>query len=310
MARKKKHEEHENHERWLVSYADFITLLFAFFVVMYSLSAINEGKFKVLSESLVAAFRSQPKSLDPLQVGTPVRSPKPSSLDPLQMPAVPPIAAPMPVEQSPPAPTPSANEVMKEMADEIEKAMEALIEADLLTVRRKQWWIEVEIKTSILFASGSARVEPAAMPVLEHLAAILAKFPNPIHVEGFTDNVPINTVAFPSNWELSAGRAASVVHLFMRNGVPPGRMAAIGFGEHRPVADNATESGRNKNRRVVIVVMADKNARDITDLLAPQDSVQAPAEEIGATSATEAAPIPPSDSGRFATHPPTGPSGG
>ncbi len=271
MARKKKHEEHENHERWLVSYADFITLLFAFFVVMYSLSAVNEGKFRVLSESLVAAFSSSPKSLQPVQVGQTLKGPASpvSRLDPLKAPPmvvapdlskpVPP-ALPAPVE--PPAITPRM-QVIKDMADDIERAMGPLIKADLLLVRRDSLWIEVEIKTSILFPSGSAQLQAQAKPILQKIAEILGKFPNAVHVEGFTDNVPINTLAFPSNWELSAARAASVVHLFMQAGMQPERMAAIGLGEYRPIADNSTEEGRNKNRRVVLVVLADGDANDV-----------------------------------------------
>ena len=120
--------------------------------------------------------------------------------------------------------------------------------------------MEVEIKTSILFPSGSAILQPEALPILSEIADILKDFPNPIHVEGFTDSVPINTVAFPSNWELSAGRAASVVHLFTKDGVEPRRMAAIGLGEYRPIADNATAEGRNKNRRVVLLIMESASA--------------------------------------------------
>ncbi len=274
MARKKKHEEHENHERWLVSYADFITLLFAFFVVMYSLSAVNEGKFRVLSESLVTAFNTTPKSMQPMQVGQPAKAPAApvQRLDPLK---APPTVAPIEINKpAPPAPlvspAPSASpgtlqrmQAIKEMADAIERAMGPLIKADLLLVRRDSLWIEVEIKTSILFPSGSAHLQAQAIPILEKIAAILGKFPNAVHVEGFTDNVPINTVAFPSNWELSAARAASVVHLFMSAGMQPERMAAIGLGEYRPIADNTSEEGRNKNRRVVLVVLADGDASDV-----------------------------------------------
>src|SRR5690606_7234999 len=127
-------------------------------------------------------------------------------------------------------------------------------------------WVEVEINTSILFPSGSARLSAEAIPILERLAEILRPFPNPIHVEGFTDNVPINTPAVPSHWELSAARAASVVHLCTKANIDPQRMAAIGFGEYRPVADNSTEEGRSKNRRVVIVVLAELQDQQLLEL--------------------------------------------
>ena len=265
MARKKRQEEHENHERWLVSYADFITLLFAFFVVMYSVSSVNEGKYRVLSDSIVAAFRDPARSLDPIQVGELMRTPVPVQ-DSMQREKllIQPIDLPFkPIRRTEPE-SPDAGELdqaSKELADSIEQAMADLVDDGLIQVRRDKRWIEVEIKTSILFPSGSAGLAPGAEPVLSRLAEKLRPLDNIIHVEGFTDNVPIRTSAFPSNWELSAARAASVVHLFTRMGVDPRRMAAIGYGEYRPVADNATPEGRARNRRVVLVIMSGADAR-------------------------------------------------
>jgi chemotaxis protein MotB len=302
MARKKKHEEHENLERWLVSYADFITLLFAFFVVMYSISAINEGKFRVLSEALVAAFRSQPKSLDPIQFGDPLRARRttPDARNPtrpLDNPPVaippPPIASPIKTDHPPASDGPqrqaaiAARQAVQQIADELEQALGDLIRKDLVTVRRSSLWMEVEIKTSILFPSGSARLEPEAVPTLEKIAGVLRRFSNPVHVEGFTDDRPINTEAFPSNWELSAARAASVVHLFARAGVSPQRMAAVGFGEYHPRADNSTPEGRQANRRVLLVVLADPGARHLLDFTAePRPASEAAEEAVSAAVAT------------------------
>jgi chemotaxis protein MotB len=297
MARKKKHEEHENHERWLVSYADFITLLFAFFVVMYSISSVNEGKYRVLSDSLTAAFRVAPHSMTPIQIGEQKPVPAPgevpvpgsSALIALPVPTImapnlPPAPEAKSEQQAPPREGAGQEErdrndigqteapVMEEIAEQIVDAMGSLIRDDLISVRRNDRWLEVEIKSSILFPSGSAQLAQAAFPMLEELARILAAFPNPIHVEGFTDNVPIRTVQFPSNWELSAARAASVVHLFTKYGVAPERMAAIGYGEFKPGADNATPEGRAQNRRVILVIMGGEDPR----------WVQQPAE-LGAT---------------------------
>ena len=261
MARKKKHEEHENHERWLISYADFITLLFAFFVVMYSVSSVNEGKYRV---------RSSSRSIEPIQVGELSKSSKQpgmikalvdqgGSAQQYEQKSLSPFMLNKPQagfkgESTPPdsgdnVAKKAGKDAINKMADELERAMSKLIQQDLIAVRRNDLWVEVEIKTSILFPSGSALLQQDAIPVLNEIAKILKDFPNPIRVEGFTDSVPINTVAFPSNWELSAGRAATVVHLFTREGVEPQRMAAIGFGEYRPIADNSTPEGRNKNRR-------------------------------------------------------------
>ncbi len=315
MARKKKHEEHENHERWLISYADFITLLFAFFVVMYSVSSVNEGKFRVLSDAMIAAFRSSNKSLEPIQVGTDTKAHKQSTL-------ISPVVAklgnsPDQMSSSDGNETGAAArddkkteagqnkgdqdqagqdknlaqaaglEFVTRVSDKIESAMAKLIEQKLIAVRRGALWVEVEINTSILFSSGSAILQQDALPVLKELANILKEFPNPVRVEGFTDSVPINTVAFPSNWELSAGRAASVVHLFSTEGLEPTRMAAIGFGQFRPVADNASADGRNRNRRVVIIILESAQAERI---FSARDAVPA-AVKIDSAQPLAAAPV-------------------
>jgi chemotaxis protein MotB len=254
MPRKRRHHEEENLERWLISYADFITLLFAFFVVMYSISSVNEGKYRVLSDTLITAFNESPKTLQPIQVGDDGASGDPSILQQETTTGGPPSVIELPHTGSPDA-------TLGEIADNFEKTLQPLIEKDLINITRDDDWVEIEINTSLLYASGSAQLEDEAIPVLRRLADILKRYPNSIQVEGFTDNLPINTYLFRSNWELSAARAASVVHLFMNEGVEPGRMAAIGYGEYRPIADNATPEGRRKNRRVVLVIMKDGTVR-------------------------------------------------
>jgi chemotaxis protein MotB len=324
MARKPKHEEHENHERWLISYADFITLLFAFFVVMYSVSSVNEGKYRVLSDALVAAFRAPAKSMAPIQTGQTAKSPAGVQFSIRKSPAViktfdRPLPSPhskddqkekaaqlnRQTKSQAQAQTQSqsqsqtkandhgqaqaANEAaaaIQKMADEVEHAMQSLIKQGMINVRRSTFWLEVEINTSILYSSGSARLESDSIPVLEELAKILTPFPNALHVEGFTDNVPINTLTFPSNWELSAARAASVVTLFARAGIDPARLAAIGYGQYRPVADNDTAQGRTKNRRVVVVVMSSADKHEVAPGAAPQQVKQ----QLNAPPADGAAP--------------------
>ncbi len=274
MPRKRRHEEHENHERWLVSYADFITLLFAFFVVMYSTSSVNEGKYRVLSDSLTGAFSSRDRSFEPIQMGQlsgPAASGEPS-----------PVVSPVPVGAQQGDGAADAQGVMMELGEDEELDPQSVdapqadsasvarklsqsvlpeIDEELVELRLEQDRVEIELKTSILFSSGSARLVPEAIPILEQVAEVLKSFPNSVQVEGFTDNVPIQTLAFPSNWELSASRAASVVHLFMKYGVRPERMTAIGYGEYRPVAENKTPAGRKKNRRVVIVIPSEDGPR-------------------------------------------------
>lgn len=253
MRRKKRHQDHENLERWLVSYADFITLLFAFFVVMYSISSLNEGKYRVLSDTLVAAFDTVPKTMQPVQVGVEGLTGEPTIIQPEK---VRPAVTEEPVLEAPPETDP-----MVDIASDFERLMLPYIKQDVIRVKRDNFWVEVELNTNFLFASGSAELEDEARPLLGRLAEVLKKYPNLVQVEGFTDNVPIDTDAYPSNWELSAARAASVVHLFMNVGVEPERMAAVGFGEYHPIAENTTPEGRNRNRRVAVVVLADADAR-------------------------------------------------
>ena len=257
MARKKKPEEHENHERWLVSYADFITLLFAFFVVMYAVSSVNEGKYRVLSDSLLAAFRSPQKTLLPVQIGNPAKAPKSDLMNTRQSPAV--VRAsrlPIPDEKRRKTVIGGQSDPLTELADRVEEQLSRLIDEDLIAVRHNDEFVEIEIKSKILFPRGGIFITPEAKETLVKLAEILRNFYNFIRVEGFTDNMPISSSsAFPSNWELSAARAAAVVRLFEEQGVRPGQMVAMGYGEFQPVADNATEEGRKLNRRVSIIVM-------------------------------------------------------
>jgi chemotaxis protein MotB len=261
--RRKKHEDHVNHEAWAIPYGDLITLLLAFFVVMYSMSSVNEGKYRILSDSLVAAFRGAPKTIAPVNLGEEatgkggdkqLQGVSPTQL--MKLPDTRPIAhdsAPPP--PPPPPPKQALHGALVQMARDVELALQELIDKKLVVVRREQFWIEVEIRTDILFPSGVADVSKSAQPVLVQLAGILKPFPNPVRVEGHTDNVPVKGRAFRSNWELSAARAGSVVHTFTTAGIDPKRLEIIGLGEYRPIADNATAEGRNTNRRVRVVIL-------------------------------------------------------
>jgi len=246
MPRRPSHEDdRENHDRWLVSYADFITLLFAFFVVMYSLSSINEGKYRVLSEALVSAFRSGAPNASAGQIR--------------------PASTPEAVAASP-APEPTAERArtqarrqaemrrMTSMADEIRRVLEPLTQGGQVSVSEGAHGVSVEINASVLFAPGDATLGPSAAAALRAVADVLARAAFPITVEGHTDNIPIGTPRFPSNWELSAVRASSVVRLFIEAGVDGGRLTAAGYADQRPLTDNTNEVGRARNRRVTILI--------------------------------------------------------
>lgn len=275
MARRHKHEDHVNHEAWAIPYGDLVTLLLAFFVVMYAISSVNEGKYRVLSDSLFAAFRGSPRTLEPVQVGEKAVG---SGAD-IQMTIVQQAMLqgqprsmlepnPMNVNDSHSgtrhastydSETQQSEEAVLQLeavAQEVEQAMSGLVQQKLIAVRRHGLWVEVEIRTDILFPSGVATLAPDAGSVLRQLAETLRPFPNPIRVEGHTDNRPISTSAFPSNWELSSARAASVVHLFTETGLAPARLAVIGLGEYRPAQSNSTPEGRNANRRVLLVILS------------------------------------------------------
>jgi chemotaxis protein MotB len=289
-SRKHKHEEHTNHEAWAIPYADLLTLLLAFFVVMYAISSVNAGKYRVLSDSLFAAFRGAPRTMQPIQVGEKqvgsgadlqtsivqqaMLEGQPRSIlavkadpgsskvtgNPTVEPKVQSIAPKINALST------AASQALQKVADQVEHAMDDLVKDNLVVVRRSDFWIEVEIKTDLLFPSGSAHLGTNAVGVIERLADSLAPFPNNIRVEGYTDNVPIKNLQFYSNWELSAARAGSVVRVLAKRGVDPVRLAVVGYGEQRPVQANDTAQGRNANRRVVIVILSTQLQRKEGDL--------------------------------------------
>ncbi|NWB46084.1 flagellar motor protein MotD [Pseudomonas gingeri] len=250
MARRRQHEEHVNHERWLVSYADFITLLFAFFVVMYSISSINEGKYKVISQALVGVFSDVDRSLKPIPIG----DERPVTVKPAE-----PLIKD--IDQTDAAIGQGAKDPLKSIADDISAAFGDLISSNQMTVRGNELWVEIELNSSLLFGSGDAMPSDMAFNIIDKVSKILKPFDNPIHVEGFTDDQPIRTAQYPTNWELSSARSSSIVRMMAMDGVNPGRLASVGYGEFQPVANNATAEGRARNRRVVLVVSRNLDVR-------------------------------------------------
>ncbi|MCL2645313.1 MAG: flagellar motor protein MotD [Betaproteobacteria bacterium] len=254
-------EEHENTERWLVSYADFITLLFAFFVVMYSLSSINEGKYRILSQSLVQAFRSANVNAEGQ---TPVVAP------PVIIPGSPPVPIKKPkgLDKKDEAREQTARK-MRDMASHIRRVLEPITGNGQVRVSEGTFGVTVEINASALFSIGESVLGSEANTALRAVAGVIADSEFPILVEGHTDSNPINTQRFPSNWELSSARASSVVRLFIESGVSPDRLTAAGYADQRPVADNDTEEGRARNRRVAIMlesrVPVNEVAQDISE---------------------------------------------
>lgn len=273
MARRRHPEEHVNHEAWAIPYADLMTLLLAFFVVMYAISSVNEGKYRVLADSLTSAFTGTPRTLDPFQVG----DVRPTDSD---------LVQPLPISLASPGGSHSSPAMLDTLlkslletrsggtarADEealdavrrqllrlslqLEDELSDMVQARMINIHRADLWLEVEINSDILFPTASDVLDPDARELLARLARLLRDEPNPLRVEGHTDSRPINSFRFPSNWELSAARAASVVHLFVREQVEPQRLVMVGYGEHRPKVDNDGPAGHAANRRVVLMVLA------------------------------------------------------
>jgi chemotaxis protein MotB len=248
MARKVKHEEHENLERWLVSYADFITLLFAFFVVLYALSSMNTSKYKALAESIRASFD---------YTTSPDNQPRPGSMS-LGAAAV--TVAPRKPEIAPAEEQrrQEQRQTMRAIATDVHQALETLVKEGKVQVTETARGISIEINASVLFDTAKADLHSDSISALSAVAKVLAKDDHQIQIEGHTDKEPISSVVFPSNWELSAARSGSVIRLFEKNGVDGARMVAIGYADKRPVESNDTPDGRARNRRVTIMVLADK----------------------------------------------------
>lgn len=286
MGRKKTHEEHENHERWLVSYADFITLLFAFFVVMYSISSLNEGKYKVLSQTMVAAFTGQPTTPIPVQVGQPFSS-IPSIVD---LPPIPKQQKPQ-IVQPGRGGGPEARQVQKNLEDvarQIETLLASAIRKGDVRVRLTPLGVVIDIHDTLLFASGRAELTPQAQDLLNQIAGVLQGVSYPIQVNGFTDDRPINTAQFHSNWALSSARAVSVVEMFIVQGVHPDQLVAAGYGQYHPVASNDTVKGRAANRRVSVVIVSPLNNANVNET--PIVPAEAPSAQPAAAAAAEVMP--------------------
>jgi chemotaxis protein MotB len=256
MPRRKRprEEEHENSERWLVSYADFITLLFAFFVTMYAISRVDERKLGSVVDSLQRALGStmfvQASPLDP---GIFHSTSKPFD-----------VALVSAAEKA----QAGVKEDFEKLAADIKKKMEEGIKntggQEEVSLTQLKFIIDkrglvLRFSERFFFHSGDASIRPEVIPMLNALAQSLEKIPNQIRIEGHTDSVPICTPRFPSNWELSTARATSIIRHFLTHfQFEPNQLSAAGYGEFRPIASNQNADGRTQNRRVDIVILSAK----------------------------------------------------
>lgn len=259
MALKKEPEKHVNHERWLVSYADFITLLFAVFVTLYAMSQSDKKKTEEVMQSIQQSFGM-------IQSGAP--SPKMNVIPSSQMhltPSIKPEVSVVPGNRT------GGRGMGKTRATEKDfRQIKSSIEAYLvkqgaqskvnLTITRRG--LIVSLKEAGFFDSGQAQLKPSAFELINTIAEVVTQYDNPLRLEGHTDNVPISTSQFPSNWELSTARAVNGLKYLVRNfDVDPDKISAAGYAEFRPMADNATPEGRAKNRRVDLVMLSNDGER-------------------------------------------------
>jgi chemotaxis protein MotB len=240
---KKKHPEHVNHERWLVSYADFITLLFAFFVVLFASSQSDKKKQTKLAEAMQKAF-------------TPMAAFEAHSKTPALTDGGSISASTTPVPIQPPLPTIDEAAATQEHLNKALAAQPTPTQLPIgsVTMHTTDQGLVISLHDSGFFDSGSAEVRPEALPTLERIAASLPT--GHLRIEGHTDNIPIHTAQFASNWELSTARASRIARLLLEYGnTSPADLSASGYAEFHPVASNATPEGRLQNRRVDIILL-------------------------------------------------------
>jgi len=269
-----KFEEPENHDRWLVSYADFITLLFAFFVVMYSSSSVNQLKYSQLSSAMTTAF-NRPK-VDSGEINGEKQEDGEPNPPTRSINKIPQIIEPIAPPKTKNDPSLIKQDKINQMEKELTKALKPFILSGKIGVTQTPRGLRIDIKDSFLFNPGSVKIaNTEGFDTLEQIAPILLQSGQSIEIEGHTDNAPIKNKSFPSNWELSAIRATTVLNVFAQKGIGEDRLSASGFGASRPIASNDTAEGKSLNRRVSIVILRDSAEQPGSDLLKKSTPAQA-----------------------------------
>jgi chemotaxis protein MotB len=267
MSRRRKKHAHVSHERWLVSYADFITLLFAFFVVLYSTSQMDNKKVVQVSAAIHGAFQelgvfSGSAQGSGLQVEAGPPGQVQANLDPIQLAGI--------LDGNQPGAGGEGVDVDR-LKQELEAALGDQIKRHEIEMHVTPEGLVVSLREVGFFASGNADLLPDGQAPLGRIASILNAKGFQIRVEGHTDNLPIHTPRFKSNWELSTARATEVVALLVeRYGFDPKQISAAGYSQYRPVASNGTEDGRKVNRRVDLVVVSHSAPTAVAKNLATQ----------------------------------------
>src|SRR5690348_1930318 len=298
--RRRRHEDrHENLERWIISYADFMTLLFATFVMLYAISSVNTSKYRILQQVFAEAFLGKMVHED-------------SGLAPKQGGVFDHLPAPAPVPVPPRNISPQLQNQIEQRIQQLSRIYErlssqfqGLIQKDLVHVTRQPNGVVIDINATLLFTSGSAALTPQALTILDQVGKALVDVPYIVQVNGFTDNAPIHNGQFDSNWDLSATRAISVVKRFVADGIAPDRLVGAGYSEYHPVAPNDSPTNMARNRRVSIVVIApnqEATMGGVPVLGGAQPPVAAPAP-VAVPPAGATTTVPPAPTRTTGAHP-------
>lgn len=276
MSRKKRHEEHVNHERWLVSYADFITLLFAFFVVLYSSSQVDKRKVGALAMAIQVAFQRM-AVFESSNTKVPLSTTEPMPFQDVQ--SIENVTRSQDMQRFV---QPETGELsgtvlpgqLKDIQSQLEKALAPEIRRHVLELKPRHEGLVISLREIGFFESGSATLRRSSKDAIDRLAAVLGPRTEMLRIEGNTDNVPVHSNQFASNWELSTARATEIVKVFIMNyKFQPARLAAAGYAEYHPIDSNTTAEGRAHNRRVDIVVLNPPATYGLPTIVPPSSGI-------------------------------------
>ena len=297
----------QNHERWVISYADFTTLLLATFVVMYAVSSVNSSKFQMMAEAFSTAFIGKVVTVQSSGFAAANKAPFDNMPSPVHTPV---ITRETQVKQLPPALRQHVEQQVERLNEAYEKLtrlLAGMITKGEVRVSLQSLGVVIDINAVVLFKSGKADLTPGAVTLIEQVAGVLKDLNYRIQVNGFTDNAQIHSAQFSSNWDLSAARAISVVKRFVADGIDPSLLVGAGYGEYHPVASNETPQGMATNRRVSIVVVSPAGGQDLLQTpLVEEATERGVATEDGGRETGGAPAAPAQDAGR----PPDGCDGG
>jgi len=250
---RKKREEHENHERWLVSYADFITLLFAFFVVMFATSQTDKAKAQQVADSVKKALEGESfKSVVSVILGGAIDNKGQGNAQHKGPGGA--VASTVLTKRTPEPSNAQVAELLPSLTV-LSKELEQEIKSGKVQLSMGARGLIISFTQAALFPSGEDVIQPGAYPTIQKIAVAINQIPNPVRMEGHTDAVPIHNSRFRSNWELSAARSIALLELLTRLGTSKDRLSIAGYADTAPVDDNLTEEGRQKNRRVDIIIL-------------------------------------------------------